>query len=473
MRIDENGNVGIGTTSSANWRLRVDGRIHAGDGFDSTAYGIIQITRPAAQGTGFHQTFIRSGNAVFGMGFLSSSNTFGMHHGLDNTGSLGIFIDNAGNVGVGARAPGYKLTVVDTMQVTNAANDVMGLFSGTYGNYMMLGAWNAAGATSKNLVLNQFGGNVAIGGNTNMNNKLEVIGGGLRVQGIYSGTPTGEGLEFGYESAVSYITSYNRVAPGYRAMIFDFSYGVMNARTADMYFVTIGSFPIYFYTNNAQRAYFSNGGVFSPSTDNTYDMGFSGSVRWRNLYVINTPVGQSDRNAKDQIVDSPLGLDFVKTLRPVSYKWKPRNVTDIVRVNITVTRTDENGTVYNATEEKDEHRTRLTSNDRRHYGFIAQDILGSLDTFNVSTMDFGGLTDAAVSDPSLANSTSRYGLRYDEFIPIVTKAVQELDTKTTPQAVETGLPTSTDCRPGEQRFDETYLYMCVLPGVWRGLAWSI
>jgi len=59
------------------------------------------------------------------------------------------------------------------MQVTNATNDVMGLFSGTYGNYIHIGAWNQTGASSKNLVLNQFGGNVGIGA-TDPDRKLSI-----------------------------------------------------------------------------------------------------------------------------------------------------------------------------------------------------------------------------------------------------------------------------------------------------------
>ncbi len=116
-----NGRMAIGDSApSTNWRLLVSGRIHVGDDFDGTAYGQIQITRPAAQGTGFHQTFIRSGNAVVGMGFLSSSNTFGIHHGLDNTGSVGIFVNNTGSVGIGLRAPTYPLDV----SYTNSAGGI-------------------------------------------------------------------------------------------------------------------------------------------------------------------------------------------------------------------------------------------------------------------------------------------------------------------------------------------------------------
>lgn len=110
------GGVGIGAANATtnNFALRST-TVHLGDGFDGTAYGQLQITRPAANGTSFHQSFVRSGNAVFGLGYLSSSNTFGIQSGGDNTGSAGIFVDSAGSVGIGQRVPLQKLHVEGTV----------------------------------------------------------------------------------------------------------------------------------------------------------------------------------------------------------------------------------------------------------------------------------------------------------------------------------------------------------------------
>ena len=43
------GNVGIGNTSSTSFRLYVSVAGHFGDSFDATAYGQLQVTRPATQ----------------------------------------------------------------------------------------------------------------------------------------------------------------------------------------------------------------------------------------------------------------------------------------------------------------------------------------------------------------------------------------------------------------------------------------
>ena len=73
-------------------------------------------------------------------------------------------IKHNGNVGIGTTSPAYKLSVNGHIQtIDDTTNDVMGLFSAHYGNYIHIGAWNSAGNTSKNIVLNRYGGYVGIG----------------------------------------------------------------------------------------------------------------------------------------------------------------------------------------------------------------------------------------------------------------------------------------------------------------------
>jgi hypothetical protein len=80
-----------------------------------------------------------------------------------------------GNVGIGTRTPQQSLDVNGNIRAFNAANDVMGLFATSYGGYLHIGAWNQAGATSRNIVLNEFGGNVGINTN-NPTTTLDVNG---------------------------------------------------------------------------------------------------------------------------------------------------------------------------------------------------------------------------------------------------------------------------------------------------------
>jgi hypothetical protein len=86
----------------------------------------------------------------------------------------------------------------------------------------------------------------------------------------------------------------------------------------------------------------------------------------------------SDRRAKSDIKDSPLGLDFIKTLRPVSY--------------------------YKNNDE----------NKKTEYGFIAQEVEEAL-------INFGDKNNGVVHiDPN-----GDYSLRYNDIIPLTVKAVQE------------------------------------------------
>lgn len=86
----------------------------------------------------------------------------------------------------------------------------------------------------------------------------------------------------------------------------------------------------------------------------------------------------SDRRWKDNIQDSPLGLEFIKTIRPVSYFRK----------------NDEN--------------------KKTEYGFIAQEL-------ETAFVNVGDSNNAVVSK----DADGMYGVRYSDFISISVKAIQE------------------------------------------------
>ena len=92
---------------------------------------------------------------------------------IDETGLTKIFDSGTtadlvlkdGNVGIGRVSPSTKLSVDGHIQSINDAgsNDIMGLVSAHYGDFFHIGAWNAAGSSSKNIAMNYLGGNVGIG----------------------------------------------------------------------------------------------------------------------------------------------------------------------------------------------------------------------------------------------------------------------------------------------------------------------
>ena len=143
-----------------------------------------------------------------------------------------------------------------------------------------------------------------------------------------------------------------------------------------------------------------------PRADNSHDLG-AGDRRWDDVFATNGTINTSDKNEKNTIVDSDLGLSFINKLKPVSYKFNGKT--------------------------------------RTHYGLIAQDIETVLSDISKSTTDFAGFIKAEVSDvlytedeplPTGKNvgdvktpGTTNYGLRYAEFIAPLVKAVQELSVK--------------------------------------------
>lgn len=102
-------------------------------------------------------------------------------------------------------------------------------------------------------------------------------------------------------------------------------------------------------------------------------------------YVYGTVQNRSDARDKKDIVDLSLGLDFVMKLKPKQFKWDYR-----------------------------EWKGKKTGK-RDHVGFIAQDLQEALQDTNY----------AFVQDHSVNGGSDVLSVGYDEFIGVLTKAIQE------------------------------------------------
>jgi len=142
-----------------------------------------------------------------------------------------------------------------------------------------------------------------------------------------------------------------------------------------------------------------------PASDNTIDLGQGGfPVRgWRDIYANDGITLVSDVTKKTDIQGETLGLDFITSLNPVSFKWIERQGE----------KTDMDGNVLEA----------ALPGVRRHHGMIAQEVKTTLDTLGVDSNDFAGwlLNEEGVNGTQF--------LRYSEFIAPLIKAIQELKTK--------------------------------------------
>jgi hypothetical protein len=149
-----------------------------------------------------------------------------------------------------------------------------------------------------------------------------------------------------------------------------------------------------------------------PVADNAYTLGASG-IRWSAVWAANGTIQTSDEREKKDIVDSDLGLEFVTKLRPVSFKWKiGQNIvtSEVIKDEEGNPILDENG------KEKEESVVTPREGTRTHYGLIAQEVESLL-----NGKDFGGFIHDTETDIK--------GLRYDQFVPVLVKSIQELSTK--------------------------------------------
>jgi hypothetical protein len=184
-----------------------------------------------------------------------------------------------------------------------------------------------------------------------------------------------------------------------------------------------------FYVNR----HIVTGGDVYPDDDNQRDLGRSGS-RWDDIYATNSSIQTSDRNDKTDIQDSDLGLTFINSLRPVSYKWK-------VKPSI----------------KEDSGDATTNAGVRTHYGLIGQEVetvLGSAaDTtafWTKSSVKEQVAVEAQYDKSPIIGEENKVvghnnvlltpakeareahdiqGLRYTELIAPIIKAIQELTTR--------------------------------------------
>ena len=167
-------NVGIGITSPSEV-LEISGNVFVNSPDDLVGLSISAGQSSSSGSQSSYLELIRYDDAQDNNGrnnwkLLNDGSTGGNFHLERQQGATGTYTSymtvkgNNGNVGIGTTSPGQKLSIQDgNLGVFNSTNDIMALFAGSYGNYLHIGCWNQAGSTSKNIVLNQYGGRVGIG----------------------------------------------------------------------------------------------------------------------------------------------------------------------------------------------------------------------------------------------------------------------------------------------------------------------
>ena len=201
----------------------------------------------------------------------------------------------------------------------------------------------------------------------------------------------------------------------------DFHYGITAAQDYNFRFLNNGNETFLISTATKNLTTFDNTNItfntnIIPAADNTFLNGWSGG-RWAEIWAANGTIQTSDRDKKENITETRLGLDFIMKLKPVSWKWKDEPSKQVERINYKKAY-DENGNFKTLEKEILIDVIPEKVYKRLHHGFINQDIEDLLKDLNIDTNDFSGF----VKD----KSTDVRALRYESFIAPLVKAIQEL-----------------------------------------------
>lgn len=147
------------------------------------------------------------------------------------------------------------------------------------------------------------------------------------------------------------------------------------------------------------------------SGDNQIQLGNSATT----TYVYGTVQNRSDARDKTDCDDTVLGIEFIMGLRPVDGRWDMRD--DYVEEYQVQVGIDENAQPVLETRLRKIPKDGSKKRTRLHHWFIAQEVKELCDRLGV---EFGGY-----QDHSINGGCDVLSLGYDEFIPPITKAVQD------------------------------------------------
>lgn len=156
-----------------------------------------------------------------------------------------------------------------------------------------------------------------------------------------------------------------------------------------------------------------NAEEFIPRIDNSTSFGING-LRWASIWAANGTIQTSDPRTKKDIVESPLGLDFILSLKPKAYRFKVGGNKIVGEKEVKPAVLDEEGNIIDHAVV--EPLLEAVPGKRQHFGFMTTDVKAA-----AGDVDFGGYIKTDLSDPD-----SEEALRYEEFIAPMVKAIQEL-----------------------------------------------
>ena len=122
------------------------------------------------------------------------------------------------------------------------------------------------------------------------------------------------------------------------------------------------------------------------------------------FFCADTSISSSDSRDKADITDFNIGLNWIKDLRPVTYKWDKRSW-------------------YGTEEEPLGTPNGSKKQSKVHIGFVAQEVL-EVEKAN----GFGDSPDTMLTC-NLTEDEQRYGMKYERLVPVLVNAIKELSAK--------------------------------------------
>ena len=265
------------------------------------------------------------------------------------------------------------------------------------------------------------GNNVAVGNSALTSSTISSNNVAVGYEALTTLTTGGDNVAVGYEALRTLTTGGNNVAVGNSAL--RLATGIENVAIGNdsLSSLTTGSYNTAIGYNAGSNHNYSNTTCIGYNTqvgnDNQIKLGDSNTTVVGSNFQIT-----SDMRDKTEVRNTELGLNFIKQLRPVDYKYDFRETYRTPKPTLPGTNaTEEEVKKYQedlATWTEANKMSNIVPNgtnkrNRYHHGFIAQEV-GALNVF-------GGYQDMLVTGGEDIKT-----LGYMEFVAPLTKAVQEL-----------------------------------------------
>jgi Chaperone of endosialidase len=365
-------------------------------------------------------------------------------NGITDSQGQGIF--NGIKVGRGAgnissnTATGTNPLINNTTGQYNSAFGYSSLRENTIGQYN-----SAFGYTS--LYYNTTGqSNSAFGHASLLENTTGQYNSAFGHASLYYNTTGQSNSAFGHASLYYNTTGQYNSAFGYTSLRDNttgksnsaFGHASLRENTIGEYNSAFGHASLYYNTTGQYNSAFGYASLsllvdFSNCVGVGFDAQVTGSNQVQvgnsstNTYVYGTVQSRSDVRDKTDIRNTILGLDFIKSLRPVDYRWDMReDYKPVAPQDPGMEATEEQKVSYQtelkvwleACKLKNIVHNGTKKRNRFHHGLIAQEVKAILTQKGI---DFGGY-----QDHSISGGDDVLSLGYDQFIAPLIKAVQEL-----------------------------------------------